>query len=55
MEIDINLNLKPEDLELISEGSKSPKGGVNNNEHCVAILSRKARVVYIYKAKPKLR
>lgn len=51
----MDLDLKPADLELISEGEKSPKGGVSGNEHCVAILSRKARIIYIYKSRPRLR
>jgi hypothetical protein len=55
MDIDSNLKLTEQDLELLRKGDESPKGGVNNNEHCVAVLSRKARVVYIYKSKPKLR
>ncbi len=55
MEVETKPNLTAEDIELLQKGDESPKGGVNNNEHCVAVLSRKARVVYIYKGKPKLR
>ena len=53
--IKMDLDLKPADIELVSEGEKSPRGGVQGNEHCVAVLSRKARVIYMYKSKPKLR
>lgn len=41
--------------QLTSDEELSPRGGVGGNEHCVAVLSRKARILYIFKAKRKLR
>lgn len=41
--------------EILTSGNESPKGGVGGNEHCVAIISRKARVLYMYKGKKKLK
>lgn len=39
----------------LDSGDESPRGGVGGSEHCVAILTRKARILYIYKAKRRLK
>jgi hypothetical protein len=33
----------------------SPKSGAGGSEHCVAVYTRKARILYIYKSKRKLK
>ena len=41
-------------VDQLTSDDDSPKGGVGGNEHCVAIISRKARLLYMFKAKRKL-
>ena len=42
-------------VDQYTSDEESPRGGVGGNEHCVAILSRKARILYMFKAKRKLK
>lgn len=50
-----NSSLKDKGIEeMLSDLNESPRGGIGRNEFCVAIISRKARILYIYESRNRL-